>query len=110
MLSASICFETIEAKSCMFLALLNIKSTVTLLDRIEFIISLLLALSALFQEDKNNSNKNSSLSGEKIQLLETVLCDRKIYRDSMSNGHGVVELDNQKAKKEIKNLVQELIL
>ena len=41
MLSASICFETIEAKSYMFLALLNIKSIVTFLDRIEFIISLL---------------------------------------------------------------------
>jgi chromosome partitioning protein len=64
----------------------------------------------VIKERKEAEEYLESLSGEKIQLLETVLCDRKIYRDSMSNGHGVVELDNQKAKKEIKNLVQELIL
>lgn len=44
-----------------------------------------------------------------IRLLRTVIRDRKIYRDSMSEGKGVVEMDNFKARAEIQCLVQELI-
>ena len=36
-----------------------------------------------------------------IKLLDTILRDRKIYRDAMSDGMGVVEMGNQKATEEI---------
>jgi len=44
----------------------------------------------------------------KIKLLSTMIRDRKVYRDAMSGGLGlgVVEMDNPKAKAEIKKLVE----
>lgn len=44
-----------------------------------------------------------------IKLLTTLLHDRKCYRDAMSDGLGVVEMDNPKAKDEIKKLVAEIL-
>jgi len=45
-----------------------------------------------------------------ITLLETIIRERKVYRDAISGvGKGVVELDNAKAKKEINDLVKEVI-
>lgn len=41
-----------------------------------------------------------------ITLLSTIIRDRKIYRDAMCDGLGVVEMDNPKAKAEIKKLVE----
>lgn len=43
-----------------------------------------------------------------LSLLNTVVRDRKIYRDCMSEGKGVVEMVNSKAKAEIQLLVKEL--
>lgn len=43
-----------------------------------------------------------------IVLLNTIICDRKVYRDAMSDGKGVLEFDNPKAREEINNLVEEL--
>lgn len=43
-----------------------------------------------------------------IKLLNTIICDRKIYRDGMSEGMGVVEMNNPKARDEISSLVREL--
>jgi len=43
-----------------------------------------------------------------IQLLNTILRDRKIYRDAMSDGMGVVEMGNQKATEEIESLMKEI--
>ncbi len=43
-----------------------------------------------------------------IELLKTIVRDRKVYRDCMSEGLGVVEMDNGKAKAEIQLLAQEL--
>jgi chromosome partitioning protein len=43
-----------------------------------------------------------------IRLLKTIISDRKVYRDAMSEGKGVVELDNQKAADEIQSLVNEV--
>jgi len=42
-------------------------------------------------------------------LLKTTIRDRKIYRDAMSEGLGVVEMDNKKATDEITSLMQEII-
>ncbi|AHF78085.1 Putative plasmid partition protein ParA-like protein [Sodalis praecaptivus] len=44
-----------------------------------------------------------------LKLLATVIRDRKIYRDGMSEGKGVVEMNNSKAKAELQCLVKELI-
>lgn len=44
-----------------------------------------------------------------IKLLETVVRDRKAYRDAMSEGMGVIEMDNPKASDEIESLIQELL-
>ena len=44
-----------------------------------------------------------------IKLLDTVIRDRKIYRDSMSEGKGVVEMNNAKAINEIESLMGEIL-
>jgi chromosome partitioning protein len=48
-----------------------------------------------------------------IKLLTTIIRDRKIYRDSIPEGLGVVEIDNasesaRKAKREIADLIEEI--
>lgn len=48
-----------------------------------------------------------------IKLLNTIIRDRKIYRDSVPDGLGVVEIENtgesgRKAKKEITDLLREI--
>ena len=44
-----------------------------------------------------------------IHLFETVIRDRKVFRDALSEGLGVVETDNVKAKNEITQLMEELM-
>lgn len=44
-----------------------------------------------------------------IQLLNTIIRDRKVYRDAMSDGLGVVEMTNPKATEEIKGLIKEVL-
>ena len=44
-----------------------------------------------------------------IKLLETIINDRKVYRDAASMGRGVIELDNDKAKDEIINFAGEIL-
>lgn len=44
-----------------------------------------------------------------IALMDTRLRDRKVYRDAMSDGLGVVEMGNEKAKAEVRSLVEELL-
>ena len=44
-----------------------------------------------------------------INLLDTMICDRKCYRDAMSDGLGVVEMNNPKAKLEIKKLMEAIL-
>lgn len=44
-----------------------------------------------------------------ISLLRTIICDRKVYRDAMSEGLGVTEMSNPKAKAEIQLLVDEVL-
>ena len=44
-----------------------------------------------------------------IQLLDTaIIRDRKVYRDAMSEGMGVIEMRNPKAADEIESLVREV--
>lgn len=44
-----------------------------------------------------------------IQLLNTIIRDRKVYRDAMSDGLGVVEMGNPKASEEFLALMQEVL-
>jgi chromosome partitioning protein len=44
-----------------------------------------------------------------IKLLSTMIRDRKVYRDAMSDGLGAVEMNNPKAKMEIKKLIEEVL-
>lgn len=43
-----------------------------------------------------------------IELLKTLIYDRKVYRDALPIGMGVIEMDNEKAKSEIESLMMEL--
>jgi chromosome partitioning protein len=43
-----------------------------------------------------------------IKLINTIIRDRKVYRDAMSEGMGVVEMDNSKAAEEMQSLVGEV--
>lgn len=43
-----------------------------------------------------------------IHLLNTIIRDRKIYRDAMSLGYGVIEMNNDKAIEEIQQLSEEI--
>ncbi len=44
-----------------------------------------------------------------LKLTQSVIYDRKVYRDALSHGIGVVEENNAKAKSEIQMLVQEIL-
>lgn len=43
-----------------------------------------------------------------IESLQSVICFRKIYRDCMSNGTGVMETNNEAAKAEVEHLMKEV--
>lgn len=44
---------------------------------------------------------------DQLELADTVIRDRKVYRDALLSGHGVVERDNSQARAEIQLLAQE---
>ncbi|AWY52969.1 division plane positioning ATPase MipZ [Burkholderia gladioli] len=44
---------------------------------------------------------------DQIELADTVIRDRKVYRDALLAGRGVIELDNSQARAEIQLLAQE---
>jgi chromosome partitioning protein len=44
-----------------------------------------------------------------LPLLLSVIHERKVYRDCMSQGKGVHELNNEKATQEIKQLIKEIL-
>ena len=43
-----------------------------------------------------------------FRLSDTIIRERKVYRDAVSDGRGVVEMDNQKATAEIEALAKEI--
>lgn len=43
-----------------------------------------------------------------FQMAKTIIRDRKVYRDAMAEGKGVIELNNEKAKAEIDGLAKEI--
>ena len=59
----------------------------------------------------NESKEAKEYLGDypEITLLKTIIRDRKVYRDAMSEGLGVTEMNNAKAKAEIQLLVDEIL-
>ena len=62
---------------------------------------------------ESNEAKEFFSEFPEIQLLTTIIRDRKVYRDSISDGLGVIEIENtsdsaKKAKKEITDLIAEI--
>ena len=55
-----------------------------------------------------NEAKDYLRDYSEIQLLKSVVRDRKVFRDAMSEGLGVAEMSNPKAKREIHLLVEEI--
>lgn len=43
-----------------------------------------------------------------LKLLNTIISERKVYRDALASGYGVAEMDNDKAKSEIENFLNEI--
>jgi chromosome partitioning protein len=62
----------------------------------------------LVNEAENAKNLLLEFS-EYLSLSKTFIRDRKVYRDALLQGLGVVELKNPKAANEIKNFVNELL-
>ena len=52
--------------------------------------------------------KNLLKDFNEFTLLQTVIRERKIYRDAINQGYGVVEMNNPKATDEILGLIQEI--
>ena len=69
----------------------------------------LLTLAPTNKANKEIGQANDYLSDFPILTpLATVIHDRKIYRDVLADGKGVMEANNAKAATEFKNLLQEL--
>lgn len=45
-----------------------------------------------------------------VELLSCAIFDRKVYRDAMSEGRGVVEMNNPKASSEFQSLANEVLI
>lgn len=46
---------------------------------------------------------------EILNPIQTIISERKIYRDALAVGAGVIEMDNSKASSEIKKLMKEVL-
>ncbi len=63
----------------------------------------------VFISETKEAKKMLSELETDIQLIDTVICDRKVYRDTISEGRGVTEADNNKAKAEIQLVLDKVI-
>lgn len=59
-------------------------------------------------ETESTDGRGYLSSFENIELLESQIHERKVYRDAVSKGQSVVELKDLKARNEIKALAEEL--
>lgn len=55
-------------------------------------------------ESKNYINNINGLF-----LTNTIICERKVYRDALASGAGVMEMNNEKAEKEMIGLCEEIL-
>lgn len=56
------------------------------------------------EESKNYINNINDLF-----LTNTIICERKVYRDALASGAGVMEMNNEKAEKEMIGLCEEIL-
>ncbi len=59
--------------------------------------------------DDLNQARDFFSNYQNITLLNTAICERKVYKEAASLGLGVTELDNQKATNEINGVLSELL-
>lgn len=53
--------------------------------------------------------KEALLRYHGVRLLNSILYERKVYRDAISIGLGVMEMDNEKAKNEVQSMMEEVL-
>lgn len=58
--------------------------------------------------NETNEAKDYMSDYTEITLLNSIIRDRKVYRDAMSDGMGVIDMNNPKAISEIQALIQEI--
>ncbi|MEN9897769.1 MAG: hypothetical protein RLZZ66_1418 [Pseudomonadota bacterium] len=46
---------------------------------------------------------------KELLLTDTIICERKVYRDALASGAGVMEMNNEKAEKEMVELCKEIL-
>jgi chromosome partitioning protein len=44
-----------------------------------------------------------------LSLMNTIICERKVYRDALAMGAGVMEMSNEKAAQEMTDLCEEIL-
>lgn len=54
------------------------------------------------------ANKSLITDNTALKVMETLIGDREIYVDALPGGHGVLELNDKKAKAEIESLIAEI--
>jgi chromosome partitioning protein len=53
--------------------------------------------------------KNYIKEINELHLVNTIICERKVYRDALATGAGVMEMNNEKAEKEMIDLCEEIL-
>lgn len=62
-----------------------------------------------FNEESSSATELLSNYTEHFNLLKSYIKDRKVYRDALLDGYGIVEMDNEKAKNEFKKVFNEVL-
>lgn len=62
----------------------------------------------IFGKERIEAEKYFEIHGD-FPLLKSVIHDRKVYRDALSHGLGVVEMKDKRAKLEFERLMEEII-
>ena len=60
------------------------------------------------KSSKVPANKSLITENTSLKVMEVLIGDREIYIDALPGGHGVMELNDKKAKSEIESLVAEI--
>jgi chromosome partitioning protein len=62
-----------------------------------------------FNDESSSAAELLESYSEYFKLLKSFVKDRKVYRDALLDGYGVVEMSNEKAKNEFKKVFDEVI-
>lgn len=62
-----------------------------------------------FNEESSSATELLNNYTEHFNLLKSYIKDRKVYRDALLDGYGIIEMDNEKAKNEFKKVFNEVL-